>query len=69
MKVIIVGAGPAGLFAAYQLVKEKRSDLEIILIEKGNSIKNRKKNEVMSQQIFITLYCNTPHGRLTQLEI
>ncbi len=32
--VIIVGAGPAGLFSAYELV-EKRNDLKILLIDQG----------------------------------
>ena len=44
--VIIVGAGPAGLFAAYELVKQKPA-LKICLIDKGNSIKQRKRTEVM----------------------
>lgn len=40
--VIIVGAGPAGLFAAYELSKKKY--LKILLIEKGDDISQRKKN-------------------------
>ena len=43
--VVIIGAGPAGLFAAYELSKEK--DLNILVIEKGSNIKERKGN-VMS---------------------
>ena len=38
--VIIVGAGPAGLFAAYELV-EKRSDLKVLLIDQGKLAENR----------------------------
>lgn len=45
--VIIVGAGPAGLFSAYELVKNKPS-LRICIIEIGNLIKNRQRSEVMS---------------------
>jgi len=45
--VIIVGAGPAGLFAAYELVRNKPT-LNICLVELGNLIKNRGRNEVMS---------------------
>ncbi len=38
--VIIVGAGPAGIFTALELLK-KGSEKEIIIIEKGRSIKER----------------------------
>ena len=38
--VIIVGAGPAGIFTAYELVKE-RKDLKIIILEKGRDIRHR----------------------------
>ena len=37
--VIIVGAGPAGLFSAYYLCEN--SDLKILMLEKGKSTKNR----------------------------
>lgn len=39
--VIIVGAGPAGIFAAYELVKN-RQDLKILMFEKGPNIYQRK---------------------------
>jgi uncharacterized protein len=42
--VIIVGAGPAGLFAAYELSK---TDKKVLLIEKGKAIKDRPRSEVM----------------------
>lgn len=38
--VIIVGAGPSGIFTAYELKKNK-ADLKILLIEKGRSIEKR----------------------------
>ncbi len=38
--VIIVGAGPAGLFSAYELI-EKNKDLKICLIDQGRLAKNR----------------------------
>jgi uncharacterized protein len=43
---IIVGAGPAGLFACYELLKKKRKP-SIALIDLGNRIENRKPSEVM----------------------
>lgn len=47
--VIIIGAGPAGLFAAYELI-EKQKDLKILLIDKGHQVKTRfcpmNKNKV-----------------------
>ena len=45
--VIVVGAGPAGLFACYELLKSHK-DIKIALIDMGNRIENRKPNEVMS---------------------
>ncbi|MBI5076888.1 FAD-dependent oxidoreductase [Candidatus Falkowbacteria bacterium] len=45
--VIIVGAGPAGMFAAYELIKTKPL-LKVCLIEIGNLIRNRQRAEVMS---------------------
>ncbi len=38
--VVIVGAGPAGLFAAYEL-KEKNKNLKVCLIDQGKRAKNR----------------------------
>ncbi len=40
--IIIIGAGPAGLFAAYELSKNK--NLKVLVIEKGKDIRDRKKN-------------------------
>lgn len=45
--VIIVGAGPAGLFAAYELVKNNPNQ-RICILEMGNLVKNRGRSEVMS---------------------
>ncbi len=39
--VIIVGAGPSGIFCAYELI-EKKPDMKILMIEKGRSIEQRK---------------------------
>ncbi len=45
--VAIIGAGPAGLFAAYELVVKKPS-LKVVLIERGFSVK--KRNCPMNQK-------------------
>ena len=39
--VIIVGAGPAGIFTAYELIRE-RTGLSILMLEKGRDIYKRK---------------------------
>ena len=38
--VVIIGAGPSGIFCAYELIT-KRPELEILVIEKGRSIERR----------------------------
>jgi len=38
--VIIVGAGPSGIFCAYELIN-KNKDLKVLLLEKGHSIEKR----------------------------
>ena len=38
--VIIIGAGPSGIFCAYTLIEEK-PDLKILMIEKGRPIEKR----------------------------
>lgn len=43
--VIIVGAGPAGMFAAYEL---SRADIDVLVIEKGKDVEDRKEFEIMS---------------------
>lgn len=39
--VIIIGAGPAGIFTALEITK-LRNDLSVLIIDKGRSIENRK---------------------------
>ena len=39
--VIIVGAGPSGIFCAYELM-DKNPELRVLMIEKGRSIELRK---------------------------
>ncbi|KNF07933.1 hypothetical protein CLPU_11c01020 [Gottschalkia purinilytica] len=38
--VIIIGAGPSGIFTAYELIKNNK-DLKVLMIEKGRSIEKR----------------------------
>ena len=38
--VIIIGAGPGGIFSAYELTK-KRPDLKICVFEEGNTLEKR----------------------------
>ena len=40
--VIIIGAGPAGLFTAYELIT-KNKNLKIALLDKGRFAENRVK--------------------------
>lgn len=44
--VVVVGAGPAGIFACYELIK-KNNNLKIALVDKGNRIEKRKSTEIM----------------------
>ncbi len=43
--VVIVGAGPAGLFAALELMKHSRDKLKIAIIEQGGDIDYRLRNK------------------------
>ena len=38
--VIIIGAGPGGIFCAYELL-EKNKDMKVLIVEKGRSIEKR----------------------------
>ena len=47
--VIIIGAGPAGIFSAYELTKsDSTKNLKILLIDKGQLVENRQKTDVMT---------------------
>ncbi|MBN1331323.1 FAD-dependent oxidoreductase [Candidatus Dojkabacteria bacterium] len=43
---LIVGAGPAGMFAVYEILK-KKPKAKILILERGNLIENRGPNETM----------------------
>lgn len=53
--VIIVGAGPAGLFSAYELI-ESNKNLKILLIDKGKKSENRVC--VMNKNNVACINCN-----------
>ncbi|WDV45940.1 NAD(P)/FAD-dependent oxidoreductase [Clostridiaceae bacterium M8S5] len=60
--VIIVGAGPAGLFTALELVNINK-DKKILLVEKGKKVENRKcPKEVTRECIDCKPYCNITSG-------
>ncbi|VVB80729.1 Pyridine nucleotide-disulphide oxidoreductase [uncultured archaeon] len=42
-RAVIVGAGPAGIGAAYTLAKNSKDKLEIVLIDQGKRVENREK--------------------------
>ena len=37
-KVIIIGAGPAGLTAGYELLKDSKEEYEVIILEESQEI-------------------------------
>ena len=47
--VIIIGAGPSGIFCAYELIKEKK-DLKILMVEKGRPIEKRSCPKRITKQ-------------------
>ncbi|NME82000.1 FAD-dependent protein [Clostridium sp. SM-530-WT-3G] len=60
--LIIVGAGPAGIFTAYELKKHK-PEAEILLIEEGRSVDKRQcpKNK-LKKCVSCKPYCNITSG-------
>lgn len=37
-KVVIIGAGPAGLTAGYELLKDKKNEYEVVILEAENQV-------------------------------
>ena len=37
-KVVIIGAGPAGLTAGYELLKDKKDEYEVVILEAENQV-------------------------------
>jgi uncharacterized FAD-dependent dehydrogenase len=60
--VIIVGAGPSGIFTALELIRQK-SDKKILLIEKGKRIDKRHcPKEQTKQCVYCKPYCHITTG-------
>ncbi|ACV25092.1 NAD(P)/FAD-dependent oxidoreductase [Methanocaldococcus fervens] len=58
--VVIVGAGPAGLFAAYELVE--KSKLKVLVVERGNDIDDRKCPMLVTGKCLKCDTCNIMYG-------
>ncbi len=60
--VIIVGAGPAGIFTALEMVK-KGSNKKILIVEKGQSVENRRCPKYKTKQcVNCKPYCHITTG-------
>ncbi len=60
--VLIIGAGPAGIFTAMELIRNK-SNKKIIIVEKGQAIENRYCPKVKTKQcVNCKPYCHITTG-------
>lgn len=59
--VIIIGAGPGGIFCAYELL-EKKPDIKILMIEKGRSIEKRTCPKRVTKQCVGCKPCSITTG-------
>ncbi len=59
--VIIIGAGPSGIFCAYELI-EKKPDIKILMIEKGRAIENRSCPKRVTGRCMGCKPCNITTG-------
>ena len=60
--VLIIGAGPAGIFTAVEMIK-KGSKKKIIIVEKGRSVENRRCPKSITQKcINCKPYCHITTG-------
>lgn len=61
-KILIIGAGPAGIFTALELVRQKSGD-EITIIEQGRLIENRVCPKAKTKDcVHCKPYCNITSG-------
>ena len=44
--VIIIGAGPGGIFSAYELM-QRRPEWKVAVLEAGNPLEKRRQGEVL----------------------
>ncbi len=49
-KVVIIGAGPAGLTAGYELLKDENNEYEVVILEADNRIGGISKTVNFSQK-------------------
>ena len=60
--IVIVGAGPAGIFTALELVR-KKSRKKILMVEKGNPVQGRRcPKNVTGQCVNCKPYCHITTG-------
>ena len=59
--VIIVGAGPAGVFCAMELIKNKR-DIKILIVDEGAKIEERRCNTEFVGRCTGCKVCKITHG-------
>lgn len=59
--VIIIGAGPGGIFCAYELL-DKKPDLKVLMIEKGRSIEKRTCPKRVTKQCVGCKPCSITTG-------
>ena len=61
-KLLIIGAGPSGIFTALELIK-KNADYDITIIEQGHSVEKRFCPKVKTKECtHCKPYCNIPSG-------
>ena len=59
--VIIIGAGPGGIFCAYELL-DKKEDLKVLMVEKGRSIEKRQCPKRITKQCVGCSPCSITTG-------
>ena len=59
--VILIGAGPGGIFCAYELL-DKKKDLKILIVEKGRSIEKRQCPKRITKQCVGCKPCSITTG-------